>query len=190
MSFKPPLSSPGLATALLVLAMLTGCATGPNVIANRAPGLDIADYRSFGFMEPLSTDRDGVRTLLSNRLVDAARRELEQKGLVHAEEQPDLLVNFVVSTRETLSGRPSSSVNVGFRTGGYSTWGGYSVGVGTSTADVVQQTEGTLVIDIVDAGSNTLVWEGALSGRITDKVRRNLDPAIDKAVVDILSEFP
>jgi hypothetical protein len=175
---------------LLAAAVLSGCASGPNVIANRAPDFELANYRTFGFMEPLSTDRDGVRTLLSNRLVDATTRELERKGLAYSAEQPDLLVNFVVSTRETLSSRPSSSVNVGFRTGRYNTWGGYSVGVGTSTADVVQQTEGTLVIDIVDAGSNTLVWEGALSGRVTDKVRRNLEPAIDKAVVDILSEFP
>jgi len=178
------------AAALLASVIVSGCASGPGVIANRAPDFAIADYRTFGFIEPLSTDRDGVRTLLSRRLVEATTREMEAKGLVYSEEQPDLRVNFLVSTRETLSSRPSSGVNVGVRAGRYGTWGGYSVGVGTSTAEVVQRTEGTLAIDIIDASRNTLVWEGALSGRVTDKVRENLGPAIDKAVVDILSEFP
>jgi hypothetical protein len=187
---KTPFSLSRFATALLASLVLSACASGPNVISNKAPDFAIADYRTFGFMEPLSTDRDGVRTLLSQRLVDAATRELEAKGLAYSEKQPDLRVNFLVSTRETLSSRPSSGVNVGVRAGRYGTWGGYSVGVGTSTADVVQRTEGTLAIDIIDASRNTLVWEGALSGRVTDKVRENLGPAIDKAVVDILSKFP
>ena len=187
---KTPFPLSRFATALLASLVLSGCASGPNVISNKAPDFAIADYRTFGFMEPLSTDRAGVRTLLSQRLVEATTRELERKGLVYSEAQADLQVNFLVSTRETLSGRPSSGVNVGVRAGSYGTWGGYSVGVGTSTADVVQRTEGTLAIDIIDASRNTLVWEGALSGRVTDKVRENLGPAIDKAVADILSEFP
>ena len=59
-----------------------------------------------------------------------------------------------------------------------------------SRTDISSHLIGTLAIDIIDASRNTLVWEGALSGRVTDKVRENLEPAIDKAVVDILSKFP
>lgn len=53
-----------------------------------------------------------------------------------------------------------------------------------------QYTEGTLHIDVVDAGRNTLVWEGSVAGRITDEVIANLEKSIDKGVRIILSEFP
>jgi hypothetical protein len=141
-------------------------------------------------MDPLSTDKGGVRTLISTHLIDATTRELEMKGLRRSSDNPDLLVNFVVSTKETLQTRPSSSVSVGVGRGGYGTWGGYGVGVGMTTNEVTQRTEGSLGIDIVDASRNMLVWEGAVSGRVTDEVRQNPQPAIEQAVADILSKFP
>jgi hypothetical protein len=185
--FSPLLKPIGL---LLVSALLGACASGPNVIANRAPDFDIANYRTFDFMQPLSTDNGNVRSLVSMNMMAAAERELEMAGLRRSTENPDLLVNFLASTRQTLSSQPSSGVSMGVRGGRYGTWGGYSVGVSTSTNNVVQQTEGTLAIDIIDASRNMLVWEGALSGRVTSGVRENLETAIDKAVTDILAEFP
>jgi hypothetical protein len=169
---------------------LFACASGPNVISNRAPDFDIADYETFGFMDPLSTDRQGVRTLISTYLIDATTRELEAKGLRRSTDEPDLLVNFVVSTREMLQTRPSSSVSVGYGRSRYGTWGGYGVGVGMTTNDVTQRTEGSVRIDIVDASRKMLVWEGAVSGRVTDEVRQNPKPAVEQAVADILSRFP
>ncbi len=175
---------------MLVSALFAACASGPDVISNRAPDFDIANYRTFDFMQPLSTDNGNIRSIVSMHMMAAAERELELAGLERSSDNPDLLVNFMASTRQTLSTRPSSGVSMGVRGGRYGTWGGYSVGVSTSTNDVVQRTEGTLAIDIIDASRNMLVWEGALSGRVTDRVRENLEPAIDKAVTDILAEFP
>lgn len=175
---------------LLVATLFASCASGPGVIANRAPDFNLMNYRTFDFMQPLSTDNGEIRTIISTHMMAAAERELELAGLTRSRDNPDLLVNFMVSTRETLSSRPSSNVSVGFRGSRYGTWGGYSVGVGTSTNDIVQRTEGTVAIDVIDASRNMLVWEGALSGRVTDRVLENLEPALDKAVTDILTEFP
>lgn len=175
---------------VLASALLAACASGPNVIANRAPDFEIANYRTFDFMQPLSTDNGDNRSLISMHMMAAAERELELAGLTRSANNPDLLVNFLASTRQTLSSQPSSGVSMGVRGGRYGTWGGYSVGVSTSTNNVVQRTEGTLAIDIIDSSRNMLVWEGALSGRVTSGVRENLETAIDKAVTDILAEFP
>jgi outer membrane receptor protein involved in Fe transport len=59
-----------------------------------------------------------------------------------------------------------------------------------STNEVVQRTEGTVAIDIIDASQRQLVWEGAASGRVTDQVRQNRAEAINVAVRDILAQFP
>ncbi len=171
-----------------IAAVLAGCASGPTIVSNSAPDFNLASYQSFSFMQPLGTDRSGARSLISQHLIDATTRELEMQGLRHADTDGDLLVNFMVVTRETLSSRPSSSMSMSHRHGRYGTWGGYSMSM--STTEIVQRTEGTIAVDIVDRARNQLVWEGAASGRVTDSTRRNLEDTVHNAITDIFAEFP
>lgn len=177
-----------LITLLAFVSLIVGCSSGPPVITNAAPGFNLADYQTFSFLEPLSTDNGNVRTLLSNELIAPARRELEWMGLRYVERGGDLLINFVVSTRETIQTRNTPSTGVSVRHGRYGTWGGYNMAV--STTEVIQRTEGTLGIDIIDAEKLELVWEGAVSGRVTDTVRQNRAAALDGGVREILARFP
>ena len=59
-----------------------------------------------------------------------------------------------------------------------------------STTEIVQRTEGTLGVDLIDRANNILVWEGAASGRVTDSTRRNIEENLDNAIKDIFAEFP
>ncbi|HSN52604.1 MAG TPA: DUF4136 domain-containing protein [Woeseiaceae bacterium] len=177
------------AIALVAVSLLaSACSSGPRIITNSAPDFSVANYRTFGFFQPLSTDRGNVRSLESNQLIASASRELENAGLRRDDANPDLLVNFVISTRETLQSRPSSSVGVHHGMGRYGTWGGYSMSM--STTEVVQQTEGTLGVDLVDRARNELVWEGAATARITNQMRENRDQVLDDAIADIFARFP
>jgi hypothetical protein len=177
-----------IAAALSVLLFVAACSSGPRIVTNSAPGFSLAGYQTFSFLQPLSTDNGNVRSLLSSELIDSTRRELENAGLRYQERGGDLLINFVVSTRETLQTRPSSGASIHHGAGRYGTWGGYSMSV--STTEVVQRTEGTVGIDIIDAQRQQLVWEGAATGRVTDQVRQNRAEAVDVAVRDILAQFP
>lgn len=173
---------------ILAASWLAGCATGPTIITNSDPSVDWSQYRTFGFFSPLGTDRGTVRSLTSNQLIEATTREMEKSGFAFTESQPDLLINFVISTRETIQTRPSTSASMHHSRGRYNTWSGWSVGA--STTEVVQRTEGTLGIDIVDRARNQLVWEGAASKRITDSTRQNQAEVLDSAVADIFAQFP
>jgi hypothetical protein len=106
---------------LIVLITIAGCASGPRVVTNSAPDFNISDYSTFGFMQPLSSDRGNVRSLMSTHIIESTTRELEMSGLRFSESNPDLLVDFVVSTRETIETRPSSSVGVHHGRGRYNT---------------------------------------------------------------------
>ena len=177
------------AVALLILmALSAACSSGPRIITNSAPDFSVANYRTFGFFSPLGTDRGNVQSLESKQLIMSATRELEMAGLRRDDANPELLVNFVIATRETLQSRPSSSVGVHHGGGRYGTWGGYSMGM--STTEVVQRTEGTLGVDLVDRARNQLVWEGAATARVTDQMRQNRDQVLDSAIADIFAEFP
>ena len=72
--------------------------------------------------------------------------------------------------------------------GRYGTWGGYSMSM--STSEVVQRTEGTLGVDIIDASRLQLVWEGAATQRVTDSMQQNRDQILRDVVAEILAKFP
>jgi hypothetical protein len=176
------------ASLLLAAVTLAGCSSGPTIITNSAPDFSLLNYKTFGFFQPLSTDRGSVQSLQSKQLIQSATRELEMSGLRRVDSNPDLLVNFVLSSRETLESRPSSGASVHHGRGRYGTWGGYSMHA--STTEVVQRTEGTLGVDIVDVARNQLVWEGAATARVTDSMRENRNEVLDSAIADIFAKFP
>jgi len=173
---------------LLATILVSACASGPRIVTNSAPDFAVANYHTFGFFKPLGTDRGDVQSLESKQLIESTTRELEKAGLQRVDDKPELLVNFVISSRETLQSRPSTSVGIHAGRGGYGTWGGYSVGM--SSTEVVQRTEGTLGVDIVDASRNQLVWEGAATAHITDDMRQNRNAVLDQAIADIFAQFP
>ena len=177
---------------LVVLIAMAACASssssGPRIITNSAPGFSLVNYKTFAYLQPLSTDRGNVRSLTSAHLIEATTRELEMSGLRFSESDPDLLINFVVSSRDTIQTRPSSTVGMHHGRGRYGTWGGYSLSM--SATEVVQGTEGSVDVDVIDASRNQLVWEGAAVGRITDSTRENLRGTLDQAVSDIFARFP
>ena len=176
---------------LLALLTLAGCASSPRIITNQDPTADLAGFRTFDFMTPLGTDRGGAQSLTSLHLVEAATAELEARGLRRSASEPELLINFFLSTREVINTRnsPSTNASMHWRRGRYGTWGGHST-IGLSTTQVTQSTEGTLAMDMVDAGRNQLVWEGAATKRVTSNTRDNLEETLRGAVADMLAEFP
>ncbi len=176
-------------TIVGVLAMLlvAGCASGPSIYANKDPGADFATYRTFNFMNPLGTDRPGYSSVLSEYLRTAASRELEARGYQKSD-NPDLLVNFNVQTKDkvqttTTPSGPAYGGYYGYRSGYYGTWGGYDT-------QVTQYTEGTLTVDVVDAGRKQLAWDGTAVGRIREEARKNLQQAVDRVMTQIFEKFP
>jgi len=173
---------------LVAVTLLAACESGPRIVTNAAPDFSLAGYQTFGFLQPLSTDRGNVQTLTSATLIDAATFELQNAGLRRDDTNPDLVINFVISTRETLQTRPSTGASVHHGRGRYGTWGGYSMSM--STSEVVQRTEGTLGIDVIDAARLQLVWEGAATQRVTDSMQQNRDQILRDVTADILAQFP
>ncbi len=175
-----------LAMASLMLS-LAGCATNPSTFANADPTVDFDRYQTYGFFDTLSTDRKNYESMESNFLKVAVAQQLERRGLSYSN-NPDLLVNFYIHTKEKIRSRsvPTMGAYYGFRDPFYDTWGGY----GGFETRIDQYTEGTLNIDFVDAGSKKLVWEGVIAGRVTESTLRDLEGAIDEAVDLVLRKYP
>lgn len=174
--------------AVAALFLVGACASTPNTTFNVAPGVDFSQYSTFGFFSPLATDDEGYESLLSNFLKVATAQQLDARGLSYSD-TPDLKINFYVHTQEKLRSRsyPTTSAYYAYRDPFfYDPWIAYP----TYETRIDQYTQGTLNIDVVDTSTQKLVWEGMVTGRVTDESVRNLEASIDKAVADIMADFP
>jgi hypothetical protein len=164
--------------ALLIL--LAACASGPSFVSNTSDGADFRAFKTYNFFPQLGTDRDnGVRTPISSRLMAAMEREMESRGLSRSD-SPDLLIDFNVwaEDRVDIRSTPTHTVHRSHWNRGFSTWPTYNT-------TVRQYTEGSLLIDLIDPRSGTLVAEAAASQRISDN---SLDQAqADKLVAELMS---
>jgi Domain of unknown function (DUF4136) len=176
------------AAAAALLTVLAACASGPTIRADADPSANLASYKTFGFFDRVSTDKSSYTTIVSTRLKEATRREMEKRGYKYVESNPDLLANFNINISDKTDVRSTPSTSAGFygyRAGMYGAWAGYPQDVET-----VHYQEGTLSIDLVDAQKQQLVWQGVAQGRINKEAVQNPGPAIDKVIGDIFAKFP
>jgi len=170
-------------------ALLAACASGPTVKSDYDHQADFSRYRTFGYMSPLGTDKAGYSTLLTERLKDATRGQMEMRGYVYAATNPDLLVNFngklQQKTEVSQAPPPPMGPYYGYRSGFYGGWPGYGW-----NDTVYQYTEGTLNIDLVDPRRKQLVWEGVAVGEVRDPEAATSPQSIEKAVAQVFSQYP
>jgi len=184
-----------MASALLLMG---GCASGPDVRVEYDSSTRFTQYRTFGFVKPLGTDRDGYQSILSQRLVAATQRELEARGMRFDSSHPQLLVNFntAVTDKVQVSTVPSTMIGIGVGSGRFGGYYDYRVGMYGAWPLYQDQTlaspyrEGTLNIDIIDAARKQLVWEGVVTDVVTQKMLDNLQASIDAAVKAAFAKYP
>ncbi len=165
-----------------LLTVLTGCASGPQTRTDRDPAVDMKAYRSFGFYDPAVSGGSRYTTIMYQRLEAATRTQLERFGYRYDADSPELRVNFrlyIVDRQELRS--TNTSVVRPVRYGGWVGYGG---------VETVNYRQGTLVIDLVDANRQALVWRGVAEGRLTGKVVNNPGAAVDTTVKEVFAKFP
>ncbi len=181
-----------LASRLLVLmafALLVACAAGgAKVRSDTNPDTELSQYRTFAFFSPLATDRGGSETALSKRLKQATRRNLEAKGYVYSESEPDMLVNFYANLEPSQVVHSTASAPVGY--GYYNYRAGYYNGWASIHSSVENYREGTLTIDLVDPGKKVVAWQGQAEGEIDPMASKTPGQRVDEVVAAIIARLP
>jgi hypothetical protein len=173
--------------SVLGVLMESGCATKPKVRSEYDHSADFASFRTFGFATPLSTDKLGYSSLVTQQLKSAVTTQMEQRGYKLDTNHPDVLLNFSGKLQEKQEIESTPGPYYGYRSGFYGAWPGYAMGNEVYT---VNYTEGTLNVDMVDARKMQMVWEGVIVGEIKKEHLENREAAIDKAVAEIFTKFP
>jgi hypothetical protein len=176
-----------LTAVALFAALSAGCSSTPHVRVDKDPSADIRTPRTFAFFTQVATDKQPYTSLVTARLKQATRTQLERQGYTYTEENPDLRVNLFLNMvdRTELRSSPSAGRTFYFHRAGYGTWSAYP-----GDLETVNYRQGTLAIDLVDAKRSTLIWQGIAEGRVSAKAMKDPGPAIDRAVAEIFADFP
>ncbi len=169
---------------VLLGALLLGACSSPEIRSDYDRTANFAQYRSFGFVQPAGTDTDGYASLNTERLRTAARRQMEARGYVYTDSNPDLLLNFNVRFAERSEVLPSAAPPWPYRMGFYNGWAGYN------QVTYNQYTEGTLVIDMADRARRAMVWQGIAVAQGTDRMRNPSEEKLNAVVADVFARYP
>jgi len=175
--------------ATLLVGLMAACSNAPIVRSDYDPRADFASYRTFAFMEPLGTDRAGYTTLLTERLKRAAVLQMESRGYVFEEKNPDLLINFQtnVQSRTEYVGPPpmmwGGAFGFGYGTGFYGGWPGFG-------PDIIQYNEGTMKVDLIDTKRKQMVWEGVGTSVIGNAQQTASDATVQNMMSSIFARYP
>jgi hypothetical protein len=144
-----------------VALMVGGCST-LRVSTDWDPSVNFAAYKTFSMKDGAKAKNSLAQARVTKALVEA----LEAKGLKRVSGEADLKVypHFVV-------GKETRIYSYGYGMGGWYgyRWGGYG---GYGRVDVEQIPIGTIVVDLVDAKENRLVWRGIAK----DEISRDATP--------------
>jgi len=166
---------------MLIVYISVSCSSSIKIQTDYDKTINFENYHSFKFLED-----DGIESLravnVSNKRVieNAISYELRSRGIIDSN-NPDLLVYY-----QTMS-RTKSNV------AGYSDYYNkrYNMGLPTSSDQLYlyEYEEGKLIIDIIDANEDNLVWQG-----IAQKALKNeggdIENIINKAVEKMFEDFP
>ncbi|SJZ54627.1 DUF4136 domain-containing protein [Novilysobacter spongiicola] len=176
-------------TALFALFVLAACATGPRVSTDADPRTDFSRFQTYAFYDPIAMEQSGYTSYLTEQIRGSVRREMDRRGYVFDDTDPDLRVNFqgVIREKTNVYSIPRSDVHYfySYRARSY-----VGVPVWYDDTEVNQYTEGTLTIDLVDADRNHLVWTGSAIGRVVQRSPAERAAEADRAVTAIFEAFP
>jgi hypothetical protein len=148
------------------------------------PAVDFSRYATFGWLpRPASTSAEPLSPLDSElgqrRMRAAVERALVGKGLTRAD-TPDLLV----AVHRTIQDRVEVT-DWGYGDPGYD-WEGRDV-------EAYTYRQGTLILDLVDAGTKELVWRGSATTTLDETAVSSpgeLEREMNEVVARILETFP
>lgn len=176
-------------TVLFALFVLAACATGPRVSTDADPRTDFSRFQTYAFYDPIAMEQSGYTSYLTEQIRGSVRREMDRRGYVFDDTDPDLRVNFqgVIREKTNVYSIPRSDVHYfySYRARSY-----VAVPVWYDDTEVNQYTEGTLTIDLVDADRNHLVWTGSAIGRVVQRSPAERAAEADRAVTAIFEAFP
>jgi len=166
---------------ILLAAAAPAAGLAQSVKSDYDKATDFAKYKTFSFKK----GTDAPTPFAQERIQAAITSQLQERGIAPAE-TPDLYVY----THTRLSTEQRVDVT-SYGYGGYPGWGGWGGGFGSSSVMVTDVPMGTVMVDLVDAKTDKLVWRGLASDTLSSNpTPEKSEKRINKAMAKLFNKFP
>ncbi|HEX8528381.1 MAG TPA: DUF4136 domain-containing protein [Cytophagales bacterium] len=181
-----------LVSGFLAVLVLLSCAAA-EVGTNVDRQVDFSQFHTYGWATPdvqVGNNPLYDNDILRNNLQMTLGQELAKRGLRYQADNPDLLVGYHVYTEKKKEVVP----DYGYPNGYYNGWGYYPYGYTNwpyqwnTGFRTVRYTEGTLIIDVIQAKDKMLIWRGWDSAEVDDPETAEADAT--RGVALILKKYP
>ncbi|HKY44696.1 MAG TPA: DUF4136 domain-containing protein [Pyrinomonadaceae bacterium] len=158
----------------ILIGLLAASTQAQSVQTDYDRSFNFSNLKTFGFAvqrrsatDPLASD-----SLNDGRIRTAIESQLIGNGFRTNGESPDFVIAYHVTTKNKLSVQ-----DYGY---GPPRW------FGSRNIHVNQYSEGTLLVDFIDAKTNQVIWRGRASGTLEMK---GVDKKISKSVEKLVKQF-
>jgi hypothetical protein len=172
------------------LMLAAGCAS-QQVTTDYSPANGFTQYHSFALVSP--PDTAAAQQLLDQRVQNAVKAELSEKGLTETGRQnADLFVGYGMVDR---THKQVYTYQDGWGWGGGWGWRYYRWGAPwpmTVQRRIETYTDGTVVVNLIDAKTKQVVWEGEVADAVSLPVGNPVSAThqIDGAVAKLFAKYP
>src|SRR6478735_12466892 len=157
-NYKSKIMRLNFLVSFFAVTLLISCG-GPKLVSNHsAAGIDMAKYRTFDFYK-LDASGDTIPGKFRERsalLQDAIASQLSSRGFTRSADKPDLLVNIGLVVKEEVQTR-TTNIRDAPRYMGQRNYHWESEEI-----EVDRYRVGTATVDLVEAGSNNLIWKSVV----------------------------
>jgi len=164
---------------LFLLFILTSCSS-VRVNADYDKKANFESYKTYAYLKS-AVDKVEISDLDKKRILHSIDETLTLKGFTKSE-TPDLLISIFTKENQRVDIYNNASFGWGMGWG----WSPY-MGMGYTSTNITP--EGTLYIDLIDAKTKELIWQGEGSGYLTKDTEQK-DARIKEFVDRILSQYP
>ena len=173
---------------ILVAATLAGCATTVKIQTEYDPAAPYPTYKKYAWLNatPGPEQAAAIRNPSAYAMVvGALDRELGRKGFEKTtlDGNPDFVVAVLGNSQQRIE-----VTNYGYAYGGAYMYGPYGPGMVVTAPDVRSYTDGTLLVDFVDAKTKKLVWRGTATDTINDP--ESAKKVVDAAARGLIEAYP
>jgi Domain of unknown function (DUF4136) len=158
-----------------MMSLFAGTLSAQQVKTDYDRSANFGQYKTYSWEQIKTQD-----PLMVDRIKNAVKTTLAAKGFTEVPSDGDLSLVAMETTRD------QQTLDTFYNNfGGGWRWGGF--GDATTTTETYKV--GTLVVDLFDTKTKTLVWRGSASDTISNKSEKNIDN-LDKGVEKMFKKFP
>ncbi len=171
---------------ILASVIMVSCGPGLKVSSDYDRTANFSGYKTYSIYNLKASEN--VSKLNQDRIEKYIKVEMTKKGFKETSANPDLMVNAFTVLKDK-RGIQASTSYYGFG-GAYRPYGYWGVPVaGYTSVSTYDYKDGSLLIDVIDARSQKMIWTGTGSAELYKKPK-NPEEVISGVVAKIMAEFP